>query len=112
MKLKQEARVLRRKALASLTTATTAFNSPRDEGRTTQVLLNLQHSFEMLLKAALIQRGVSVFDRKDGRSLGMESCIRLAQSHPDIELSDADAGTVPRHRRDARRRAALVQHRQ
>ncbi len=43
MKLKQEARVLRKKALSSLTIATTAFNSPVEDGRVTQVLLSLQH---------------------------------------------------------------------
>lgn len=36
VKLKQEARVLRRKAPSSLTVAMTAFNSPIDEGRVTR----------------------------------------------------------------------------
>jgi hypothetical protein len=94
VKLKQEARVLRRKALSSLTVATTAFNSPHDEGRVTQVLLNLQHGFEMLLKAALVQHGVSVFDRKLGRSVGFEACINLCREHATIKLSESDAGTL------------------
>jgi hypothetical protein len=94
VKLRQEARVLRGKALSSLTVATAAFNSPHDEGRTTQVLLSLQHSFEMLLKAALVQAGVSVFDRKLGRSLGFEACVKLAMGNPVIKLPDADAGTL------------------
>jgi hypothetical protein len=55
MKLRQQARVLRHKALTSFITAAEAFNSPRDDGRVTKVLLHLQHSFEMLLKAALVQ---------------------------------------------------------
>ncbi len=37
MRLEQEARVLRGKALSSLTLATAAFDSPHQEGRTTQV---------------------------------------------------------------------------
>jgi len=94
MRLRQEARVLKRKALSSLITATEAFNSPRDEGRATQVLLHLQHSFEMLLKAALVQAGVSVFDRKTGRSLGFERCVNLAMSEETIKLSETDAGTL------------------
>lgn len=85
MKLKQEARVLRRKALSSLTVATTAFNSPHDEGRVTQVLLSLQHAFEMLLKAALVQQGVAVFDKKLGRSLGFEACINLCRGNTVIQ---------------------------
>lgn len=94
MKLKQEARVLRKKALSSLTSATTAFNSPVDDGRVTQVLLSLQHSFEMLLKAALVQNGVSVFDRKLGQSIGFEKCVNLAQGNPIIKLSADEAGTL------------------
>jgi hypothetical protein len=92
--LKQEVRVLRRKAILSFTTATTAFNSPADDGRVTQVLLNLQHAFEMLLKASLIQVSVPVFDKKGGRSIGFASCVRQAQSNKAIKLSDTDAGTL------------------
>lgn len=40
MKLKQQARVLKRKALTSFITAAEAFNSPRDDGRVTKVLLH------------------------------------------------------------------------
>ena len=54
MKLRQQARVLKRKALTSFITAAEAFNSPRDDGRVTKVLLHLQHAFEMLLKATLV----------------------------------------------------------
>jgi hypothetical protein len=94
VKLKQEARVLRGKALSSLTVAVAAFNSPHEEGRTTQVLLFLQHAFEMLLKAALVQHGVAVFDRKLGRSLGFEDCVKLSIGNATIKLADADAGTL------------------
>ncbi len=94
MKLRQETRVLKRKALSSLVTATEAFNSPRDDGRATQVLLHLQHSFEMLLKAALVQAGVSVFDRKTGRSIGFERCVNLAMGDDTIKLRETDAGAL------------------
>jgi len=94
MKLKNEAKVLRRKALSSLRTATTAFNSPHDEGRTTQVLLSFQHAFEMLLKAALVQNNVKVFDKKLGRSIGFEECVKKAIGNATIRLSQDDAGTL------------------
>jgi hypothetical protein len=43
----------------------TAFNSPQDDGRVTAVLLHLQHTFEMLLKAALVQdRAPRVFNEE------------------------------------------------
>ena len=94
MKLKQEARVLRKKALSSLTAATTALNSPVDDGRVTLVLLSLQHAFEMLLKAALVQNGVSVFDKKLGRSLGFEKCVNLAEGNSAIKVTKDEAGTL------------------
>lgn len=94
MKLRQEARVLKKKAIASLTAAVSAFNSPIEDGRHTLVLLTLQHSFEMLLKAALVQAGVSVFDKKLGRSIGFEKCIELARQCPAIKLRDSEAGTL------------------
>jgi hypothetical protein len=94
MRLRQEARVLKRKALSSLVKATEAFNSPHDDGRATQVLLHLQHSFEMLIKAALVQAGIPVFDRKTGRSIGFEGCVKLAMGNDTIKLSDSDGGTL------------------
>jgi hypothetical protein len=94
VKLKQQARVLKRKALTSFITAAEAFNSPRDDGRVTKVLLHLQHAFEMLLKAALVQTGKPVFDQATGRSVGFERCIGLAMSDDTIKLTDADAGTL------------------
>lgn len=94
MRLKQEPRVLKEKAVSSLIVATEAFNSPHDQGRATKVLLHLQHAFEMLLKAALVQFGVSVFDATMGRSLGFEACIRKAAQHPQIKLDEADAGAL------------------
>lgn len=94
MKLKQESRVLKRKALTSLILAIQAFNSPVDEGRVTQVLLHLQHAFEMLLKAAFVQAGIKVFDPKTGRSIGIDKCIGLAVASATVKLSEADAGTL------------------
>ncbi|MFC5834147.1 DUF3644 domain-containing protein [Nonomuraea insulae] len=94
MRLRQEARVLKEKAISSMVTATEAFNSPHDRGRATKVLLHLQHSFEMLLKAALVQKGISVFDPTLGRSLGFEACVRKVVEHAEIKLNESDAGTL------------------
>lgn len=47
--------MLKQKALDSLVFTIEAFNSPHEAGRATRVLLHLQHAFEMLLKAALVQ---------------------------------------------------------
>jgi hypothetical protein len=57
------------KSISSMRSAMTSFNSPDDDGRVTRVVLHLQHAFEMLLKAALVQDRLVVFDKKMGRSI-------------------------------------------
>ncbi|QDO46586.1 hypothetical protein FNV62_36495 [Streptomyces sp. RLB3-17] len=73
---------------------TVAFNSVDDEGRTSAVLLSLQHSFEMLLKAALVHNDVQVFDKSLGRSIGFEKCLQLSRQEPNIKITDPEAGTL------------------
>ncbi len=92
--MKQSTRVLKRKALASLKRMTVAFNSVDDDGRTSTVLLSLQHSFEMLLKAALVHNEVQVFDKSLGRSIGFEKCLQLCRQESGIKITDAEAGTL------------------
>ena len=95
MRLKQDSRVLKQKAMASLLFTIEAFNSPHEEGRATRVLVHLQHSFEMLLKAALVQTGVKrVLDPETGRSISFKKCLGLAAENPVIKLSGTDAGTL------------------
>lgn len=72
----------------------TAFNSPDDHGRTTVVLLLLQHAFEMLLKAALVQGGTKVFDKKTGRSIGFEAAINQSCQLTSFKVTQDEAGTL------------------
>jgi hypothetical protein len=90
--LKRETRRLKAKAVASLRRATAAFNGLEDEGREATVLLFLQHSFEMLLKAGLHQRSVRLFDQARGRSIGFEKCVRLGYEH--LDLTEDQAGLL------------------
>ena len=92
MKLRRETGMLKEKALASLRRAASAFNDFDEVGRTSAVLLHTQHAFEMLLKAALVQRNVKVFDKRDGRSIGPEKCVKLAAEH--LQLTESEAGTI------------------
>jgi hypothetical protein len=94
VRLKRETQVLKGKAISSLRLAMSMFNSPYDDGRITAVLLASQHSFEMLLKAALVQRGVAVFDKSLGRSIGLEGCLRKASNDERIKLTAEEAGTI------------------
>jgi hypothetical protein len=94
VKLRSSVRTPKRKAVSSLRVSVGAFNGVSDEGRATTVLLHLQHAFEMLLKSALNQKRVPVFDRKTGRSIGFESAIRQAQQTDGIKLTEEEAGTL------------------
>ena len=75
MKLVRDARTLKTKAIESLRTAMTGFNSYDDAGRITTVLMHAQHACEMLLKAVLVQGKAKVFDKDSGRSIGFEKCL-------------------------------------
>ncbi|MGH7904485.1 MAG: hypothetical protein ACREPA_10255 [Candidatus Dormibacteraceae bacterium] len=79
MKLRREAAILKRKAIASMRQTARSFNDYEEDGRVTD-RLHLQHAFEMLLKAGLVQNRVRVFDPGDGRSLGTNKCVKWAPS--------------------------------
>jgi hypothetical protein len=91
-KLRREARTLKAKALCSLRRAVTAFNSCDDDGRTTCVLLYMQHAAEMLLKAILVQKGMRVFDPNKRTIIGFEKCVNLATQH--AKLTQEEAGLL------------------
>ena len=92
--MRATAKTLHGKALSSTRTAMTAFNSPHDDGRPTVVLLHLQHAFEMLLKAALVQGGARVLDKKSGRSIGFEAAINQSSQLAGFKLTQDEAGTL------------------
>ncbi len=92
--MRATAKTLHGKALSSMRTAMTAFNSPHDDGRPTVVLLHLQHAFEMLLKAALSQGVAKVFDKKSGRSIGFEAAIKQSCQLAGFKLNQDEAGTL------------------
>jgi hypothetical protein len=92
--MRATAKTLHGKALSSMRTAMTAFNSPHDDGRPTVVLLHLQHAFEMLLKAALFQGRAKVFDKKSGRSIGFEAAINQSCQLAGFKLTQDEAGTL------------------
>jgi hypothetical protein len=92
MKLRREAAILKKKAIASIRRAARSFNDFEDDGRVTDVLLHLQHAFEMLLKAGLVQMGIKVFDPNDGKSLGPDKCVKLANQY--LKLTESEAGLI------------------
>ncbi|MGH3734388.1 MAG: DUF3644 domain-containing protein [Micromonosporaceae bacterium] len=94
MNLRQDARHLKVKSISSMRSAMTASNSPDDDGRVTRVLLHVQHAFEMVLKAALVQDRMQVFDKKNGRSIGFGRCLHEARQSARIKLTEPESGTL------------------
>lgn len=88
MKLVRDARILKTKGLSSLRTGLVSFNSFNEDGRSTTVLLHLQHACEMLIKAALSQKRIPIFDKK--------SATRKKYRLTPSELSNAVGLTTPK----------------
>src|SRR4051812_46510393 len=92
MQVRRDAKILKNKSLASLKRSMAAFNSLDDEGRACAVLRDMQHAFEMLLKAALTRKHVGVFDQRTGRSIGFDKCVRISPEY--LGVTTDEAGTM------------------
>ena len=93
--MKKEARLLKHKSLSSLVLSIDHFNRPWDFGRTDAVLMLLDHSFEMLLKAAILHRGGRIRDPGEKNTIGFDACVRRALSTPKVQfLTEEQALTL------------------
>lgn len=67
-------------AINSFRLAVELFNRPHEEGRVEAVLIHLNHAFEMLLKGALLQNGVSIRDDDgDGNTIPFEKSVNYCR---------------------------------
>ena len=93
--MKKEVRQLREKAINALVLAIDHFNRPWDRGRTEAVLIMLDHSFEMLLKAAIRQRRGKIRKSHENQTIGFDACVRRALTDADVKfLTDEQAFTL------------------
>jgi hypothetical protein len=89
--MRRETRRLRSKALHSLTVGIDHFNASSDIGRTDAVLISLDHSLEMMLKAAILHRGGAIRDSPDAKeTIGFDACVRRALSDGSIKFINED----------------------
>lgn len=71
------------------------FNRPSEIGRLASVLMMLDHAAEMLLKAALADRGDSLRNPKNGYTHSVEHCLVLANEDPTLRfLSNDERRTI------------------
>lgn len=93
--MKKEVKHLYNKAIESLTLSIELFNRPYNCGRTHGVLIFLDHSFEMLLKAAILHKGGKIKEKRAKETIGFGGCIRKAFSDAQIKfLNEEDVLTL------------------
>ncbi|GAA1732865.1 DUF3644 domain-containing protein [Microbacterium paludicola] len=88
--MKKEARLLKGKAVASLLLSIDHFNRLSDVGRVESVLILMDHSFEMLLKAAILNAGGRIREPREVNTIGFDACVRRGLSAEGF-LSDDQA---------------------
>jgi hypothetical protein len=85
--MKHETRTLLNKAVNSLLLSVEHFNRPVDRGRCEAVLIFMDHAFEMLLKAAILQKGGKIIEPGAKQTIGFDTCVGQALSAQNIMLS-------------------------
>lgn len=93
--MRKEPKHLYQKAIDSLTLSIELFNRPNDCGRIHGVLIFMDHSFEMLLKASIIHKGGKIKEKGAKETIGFGACVRKGFSDNTIKfLSDTDVLTL------------------
>lgn len=93
--MRKEVRHLREKAINSLVNAIEHFNRPWDRGRMEAVLIMLDHSFEMLMKAAILHRNGRIMGRNETQTIGFDACVRKGNTDGGLKfLTDEQALTL------------------
>lgn len=77
-------------AVDSLILGIEHFNRPSERGRLASVLIMLDHAAEMLLKAALLDRGSDIRNPKSGFAHSIEFCLNRATDDGQIKFLSAD----------------------
>ena len=92
--MKREAKLLLNKACDALVLSIELFNRPHDRGRVSSTLIQLDHSFEMLMKAAILQRGGKIRDRRAKETIGFDTCVRRSLSDGKIKYLSKNQALV------------------
>lgn len=93
--MKKEAKHLYIKAIDSLTLSIELFNRPNDCARIHGILIFMDHSFEMLLKAAILHKGGKIKEKRAKETIGFSACVRRAFSIEGIKfLSEEEVLTL------------------
>ena len=83
--MKKEAKLLLNSGIDSLLLSIEHFNRPWDRGRVVSVLMHLNHSIEMLLKAVIVHKGGKIREKRAKETIGFDHCIRKCLSDSQIQ---------------------------
>lgn len=93
--MKKEVKALLKKATESLVLSVELFNRPSDQCRQTASLIFLDHSFEMILKAAILHKNGKIRNKKnDKNTIGFDQCLRIAVSNGQIKFLTEEQAIV------------------
>ena len=93
--MKKEVKQLREKAINALVLSIDHFNRPWDRGRTEAVLILMDHSFEMLLKAAIRHKNGKIRKPREKQTIGFDACVRKGLTDANLKfLSEEQALTL------------------
>jgi hypothetical protein len=84
--MKREPRLLLQKACDALVLSIELFNRPHDRGRISSTLIQLDHAFEMLLKAAILHRGGRIREKRAKETVGFDACVRRSLSDGKVKF--------------------------
>lgn len=88
--MKKEAKLLKDKGVSSILLSIDHFNRVSEMGRSEAVLIFLDHSFEMLLKAGILAKGGKIREPREANTIGFDKCVRKALSDTPF-LTDEQA---------------------
>jgi hypothetical protein len=92
--MKREAKFLLEKACDALVLSIEMFNRPHDRGRVSSTLILLDHGFEMLMKAAILQRGGRIREKRAKATIGFDACVRRSLSDANIKYLNEEQALV------------------
>ena len=94
--MKREVQLLLEKACDSLILSVELFNRPSDRGRISGTLIQLDHGFEMLMKAAILHRGGRIREPRAKQTIGFEACVGRSLSDGNIKFLNVEQALVLR----------------
>lgn len=92
--MRREARLLLEKSCDALVLSIELFNRPQDRGRVSSTLIQLDHAFEMLLKASILHRGGRIREARAKETIGFDACVRRSLSDGQIKYLEEEQALV------------------